>query len=82
MDAAYRTYRVSSLERLSVALRQPDKIELALLDELCEGLDRFFDGDLWIHPSTFEEVELFETSKVVVDVLDASAKVFWASPSH
>jgi len=75
-----RAYRIRSLECISAALRQPDIVELALLDELCESLDRLFDRGLWVHPCTFEEVKLFEASEVVIDVVDASAKVFWANP--
>lgn len=70
-----RAYRICSLERLSAALRHPDIVELALLDELCKGLDRLFDRDLWIYPRTFKEVELFEASEVAVYVIDASAEV-------
>jgi hypothetical protein len=55
-----QTYRIGFPERIGTTLRQPDIIEFALLDELCEGLDRFFDGHLWIHSRAFEEVEFFE----------------------
>ena len=73
-----QAYRTRSPERISTTFRQPNKIEFSLLDELREGLDRLFDRDVWIHSCAFEEVELFEAFEVFVDVVNASAQVFWA----
>lgn len=49
-----QAYRIRSLKRFSAALRQPYIIELPLLDQLREGLDRFFDRDFGINSRTFK----------------------------
>ena len=54
-------------------------IEFALLDELREGPDRFFDRDVRIYSGAFKEVELFEAFEVFINVVNASAQVFWTS---
>lgn len=54
-------------------------IKLSLFHEFCEGLYRFFDRDFGIDSCALEEVELFETFEVFVDVVDASAEVRRAS---
>ena len=68
-----------SLERLSTAFRQPDIIEFSFLDELCEGLDHFFDRDIWIHSRALEEVDLFGASEVFIDIINTPAEVFGPS---
>ena len=74
-----QAYRACSPERLGTTLRQPDVIEFSLLEELREGPDRFFDRDVRIYSGAFKEVELFEAFEVFINVVNASAQVFWTS---
>ena len=78
----HEAYRIRSLQCLSTALRQSYIIELALLDQPHKGLNHFLDRNLWIYSRAFEEIELFESCEVFVDIVDASAEVFGAGASQ
>lgn len=73
-----RTYLIRSPQCLGAALRQPDILELALLNEPREGLHRFLDRDLRIDACALEEIELFEASQVGDDVVHAPAQILRA----
>ena len=76
LDSRDGMYGMGLVDRVRADLTQADAADLALLDQLGQGLDRDLDGDVRVAPRTFKDVDGLGTTQHLESLLDRRADTF------